>query len=211
MLSYLLQFKKRPEFACLFVCFFFFSTPSKIPTCTSQPNSLKICNICILPQSKTYTQITVFKSLGFSALKYTVLTFCWHSIEAPVAFAGRSLSRFLGSLLAHTFIITRLVSIKHRGLWNMDHASSIIPHQSNLNWKRCICTLEWQKDLQQTSSHVLLFNTDVSPFGFLQCIYKIQTYLSEFFFLLTRNFLNDSLREMFRPSLNLYIFFSYKG
>ena len=28
-----------------------------------------------------------------------------------------------------------------------------------------IYKLEWQKDLQQTSSHVLLFNTDVSPFG----------------------------------------------
>ena len=32
MLSYLLQFKKRLEFACLFVCLLFFSTPSKIPT-----------------------------------------------------------------------------------------------------------------------------------------------------------------------------------
>ena len=27
------------------------------------------------------------KGLGFSVLKYTVLTFCWHSIEALVAFA----------------------------------------------------------------------------------------------------------------------------
>ena len=36
--------------------------------------------------------------------------------------------------------------------------------------------LEWQKDLQQTSSHVLLFNTDVSPFGLLQCICKIKAW-----------------------------------
>ena len=33
--------------------------------------------------------------------------------------------------------------------------------------------LERQKDLQQTSSHVLLFNSDVSPFRLLQCIYNI--------------------------------------
>ena len=37
--------------------------------------------------------------------------------------------------------------------------------------------LEWQKDRQQTSSHVSLFNTDVSPFGLVQCIYKIKTWI----------------------------------
>ena len=46
MLSYLLLCNKRPEFDfCL--------TPSKIPTCTSQANSLKIGSIWILPQRKT--------------------------------------------------------------------------------------------------------------------------------------------------------------
>ena len=39
-----------------------------------------------------------------------------------------------------------------------------------------ISKLEWQKDLQKTSSHALLFNADVSPFGFPQCIYKIKTW-----------------------------------
>ena len=52
MLSYLLLFNKRLEFD-------FFKTPSKIPTCTSQGNSLKICSICILPQRKTLPQIIV--------------------------------------------------------------------------------------------------------------------------------------------------------
>ena len=52
MSSYLLLFKKRLEFD-------FFKTPSKIPTCTSQGKSLKICDICILPQRKTLPQITV--------------------------------------------------------------------------------------------------------------------------------------------------------
>ena len=42
MLSYLLLFNKRLEFD-------FFLTLSKIFTCASQANSLKICSICILP------------------------------------------------------------------------------------------------------------------------------------------------------------------
>ena len=37
----------------------------------------------------------------------------------------------------------------------------------------------WQKDLLQTSSHVLLFNTDVSPVGLLQCIYKLNQNLDK--------------------------------
>ena len=45
MLSYLLLFNKRLEFD--------FLTPSKIPPCMSQANSVKICSICILPQRKT--------------------------------------------------------------------------------------------------------------------------------------------------------------
>ena len=45
MLTYLLLFNKRLEFN--------FLTPSKIPPCTSQANSLKICSICILPQRKS--------------------------------------------------------------------------------------------------------------------------------------------------------------
>ena len=45
MLSYLLLFNKRLEFD--------FLTPSKIPPCMSQANSVKISSICILPQRKT--------------------------------------------------------------------------------------------------------------------------------------------------------------
>ena len=45
-LSYLLLFNKHLEFD-------FFLTPSKIPTWTSQANSLKICRICVLPRRKT--------------------------------------------------------------------------------------------------------------------------------------------------------------
>ena len=57
-------------------------TPSKIPTCTSQANSFKICNICILPghitteKNLTSNHCLELKSLGFSVLKYIVLTFC---------------------------------------------------------------------------------------------------------------------------------------
>ena len=40
-----------------------------------------------------------------------------------------------------------------------------------------IYKLERQKDLQKTSSHALLFNADVSPFGLPQCIYKIKTWI----------------------------------
>ena len=71
MVSYLLLFNKRLEFN-------FFLTPSKIPTCTSEANSLKICSICILPQKKnlTYNHCLKLKSLGFSVLKYIALTFC---------------------------------------------------------------------------------------------------------------------------------------
>ena len=53
--------------------------------------------------------LSKLRSLGFSVLKYIVLTFCWHSIEASVAFA---------------FCASRLVAgTKLRGLWNVDHAS----------------------------------------------------------------------------------------
>ena len=45
MLTYLLLYNKHLDW--------FFLTPSKIPTCTSQANLLKICYICILPQRKT--------------------------------------------------------------------------------------------------------------------------------------------------------------
>ena len=57
------------------------------------------------------------KSLGFSVLKYIVLTFCWHSIEASAAFA------FWASRLVAGTKLTRLVTVMHRGLWNVDHAS----------------------------------------------------------------------------------------
>ena len=83
MLSYLLQYITNALNSI-------FLTPSKIPTWTSQTNSMKICSICILPQKKNLTSnhCLKLKSLGFSVLKYIVLTFCWHSIEALAAFAS---------------------------------------------------------------------------------------------------------------------------
>ena len=71
--------------------------------------------------------------LGFSVLKYIVLTFCWAYKRQQ-----RLLSRFLGSLRAHN-LQDLLQLIMHRGLWNMDHASCIILLWSNLNWNRCMC------------------------------------------------------------------------
>ena len=71
MLSYLLQYITNALNSI-------FLTPSKIPTWTSQTNSMKICSICILPQKKNLisNHCLKLKSLGFSVLKYTVLTFC---------------------------------------------------------------------------------------------------------------------------------------
>ena len=70
----------------------FFKPSSKIPTCMSKANSLKNCNICILPESKTWTRITVLKSGNCKkpkphCLKYFVLTLCWLCIVVSVAFA----------------------------------------------------------------------------------------------------------------------------
>ena len=62
----------------------------------------------ILPQSKTKTQITVLKSVGFSVWKYIVFTFCWHSIEASVAFAVL-VSRLVGG--ASSFTEATLIEI----------------------------------------------------------------------------------------------------
>ena len=61
--------------------------------------------------------LSKLRSLGFSVLKYIVLTFCWHSIEASAAFA------FCASRLVAGTKLTRLVIVMHRGLWNVDHAS----------------------------------------------------------------------------------------
>ena len=61
--------------------------------------------------------LSKLRSLGFSVLKYIVLTFCWHSIEASAAFA------FWASRLVAGTKLTRLVIVMHRGLWNVDHAS----------------------------------------------------------------------------------------
>ena len=61
--------------------------------------------------------LSKLRSLGFSVLKYIVLTFCWHSIEASAAFA------FWASRLVAGTKLTRLVTVMHRGLWNVDHAS----------------------------------------------------------------------------------------
>ena len=61
--------------------------------------------------------LSKLRSLGFSVLKYIVLTFCWHSIEASAAFS------FWASRLVAGTKLTRLVIIMHRGLWNVDHAS----------------------------------------------------------------------------------------
>ena len=55
------------------------------------------------------------KSLGFIVLKYIVLTFCWHSIEASAA-----LQRLL---LVAGAKLTRLATVMYRGLWNLDHVS----------------------------------------------------------------------------------------
>ena len=41
----------------------------RMPTCSTKAKSLEICHICILPQRKTFTQIAVLKSLGFSVFK----------------------------------------------------------------------------------------------------------------------------------------------
>ena len=61
--------------------------------------------------------LSKLRRLGFSVLKYIVLTFCWHSIEASAAFA------FWASRLVAGTKLTRLVIVMHRGLWNVDHAS----------------------------------------------------------------------------------------
>ena len=61
--------------------------------------------------------LSKLRSLGFSVLKYIVLTFCWHSIEASAAFS------FWASRLVAGTKLTRLVIVMHRGLWNVDHAS----------------------------------------------------------------------------------------
>ena len=61
--------------------------------------------------------LSKLRSLEFSVLKYIVLTFCWHSIEASAAFS------FWASRLVAGTKLTRLVIVMHRGLWNVDHAS----------------------------------------------------------------------------------------
>ena len=61
--------------------------------------------------------LSKLRSLGFSVLKYIVLTFCWHSIEASAAFS------FWASRLVAGTKLTRLVIVMHRGLWNVDDAS----------------------------------------------------------------------------------------
>ena len=66
MLSYLLLFNKRLEFN-------FFLTPSKIPTCTSQ--ALQHLHITT-EKNLTSNHCLKLKCLGFSLLKYIVLTFC---------------------------------------------------------------------------------------------------------------------------------------
>ena len=61
--------------------------------------------------------LSKLRSLGFSVLKYIVLTFCWHSIEASAAFS------FWASRLVAGTKLTRLVIVMHRGLWKVDDAS----------------------------------------------------------------------------------------
>ena len=82
MLSYLLQFITN----ALNSIFFIAIENSHV----DEPDKLKkICSICILPQKKNQTpnHCLKLKSLGFSVLKYIVLTFCWHGIETSAAFA----------------------------------------------------------------------------------------------------------------------------
>ena len=112
MLSYLLFFNKRLEFD-------FFNSiqnshvhePSKL---VENLQHLYAYNHTEKPNLKSLSKL---KSLGFSVLKYIVLTFCWHSIEASAAFA------FWASRLVAGTKLTRLVIVMHRGLWNVDHAS----------------------------------------------------------------------------------------
>ena len=73
MLSYLLLFNKRLEFYLIF-----FLTPSKIPTCTEPSKLVENLQHLHITTEKNLTSnhCLKLKSLGFSVLKYIVLTFC---------------------------------------------------------------------------------------------------------------------------------------
>ena len=68
-------------------------------------------------EKSSLKSLSKLRSLGFSVLKYIVLTFCWHSIEASAAFT------FWASRLVAGTKLTRLVLVMHHGLWNVDDAS----------------------------------------------------------------------------------------
>ena len=72
MLSYLLLFNKRLEFYLIFL------TPSKIPTCTEPSKLVENLQHLHITTEKNLTSnhCLKLKSLGFSVLKYIVLTFC---------------------------------------------------------------------------------------------------------------------------------------
>ena len=82
MLSYLLLYNKRLEFD------FFFKSTSKIPTGKAKPTRWKFAPFPYYHREKpNLKSLSEIKNLGFIVLKYIVLTFCWHSIEASAAFA----------------------------------------------------------------------------------------------------------------------------
>ena len=81
-------------------------------------------------EKRNLKSLSKLKSLGFSVLKYIVLTFCWHSIEASAAFAARC-----GCKTYYTCYSNASLAMKP--------GSCIILLWSNLNWNRCI-TVTWE-------------------------------------------------------------------
>ena len=67
----------------------FFLTPSKIPNVHEPSKLIENLQHLHITREKDLTSdhCLKLKSLGFIPLKSTVSTFCWHSIEASVAFA----------------------------------------------------------------------------------------------------------------------------
>ena len=96
MLSYLLLFNKHLEFD-----FFNSIQNSHVPEPGKLVENLQHLHITT-EKNLTSNHCLKLKCLRFSVLKYIVLTFCWHSIEASAAFA--STARFLGSLRAHNLL-----------------------------------------------------------------------------------------------------------
>ena len=83
MLSYLLLFNKHLEFD-------FFKLHPKFPRARARQTRWKFAAFAYYHREKPNLQsLSYIKKprIGFSVLKYIVLTFCWRSIEASAAFA----------------------------------------------------------------------------------------------------------------------------